>query len=259
MKNTFLPTAITSFVMLTSSLIATAGEEEKRASFGDRISSQEMTIRSEVEFSNKETLVMRPSEEILKACEKCTLENSGKVFSVGENKSGLLQKNLYFTTNSNALHFVTAVTRPYGDSVQFEDGSICSIFSVDAYKTLNWLTSDNILIMPNTDYMWSSLYPYVLQNQQTGVRVQATFIAAPWVDGAYSRWIYSIDYYNRQICLNDSSVWTVPVSESWILNSFLPGDYVFMGFNNSPGNGLGANILINFSTMQFVYSTCIYY
>lgn len=207
----------------------------------------------------EEKAVFEPSDEMLLASRCCRSESENeKTLNVNDGDE-LKKKARYYTTHPNALHFVTAVTQPYGDPVQLEDGSIWSLYTGDSYKTLNWLTTDNILILPNRNPVWNSIYPYCLLNQQTGVSVQGTYSAAPWVNSGYSRWIYSIDYYNCQLCLNDGSVWNVPFCDSWILNTFLPGDYVTMGFNDTPNNGLGANILINFSIMQYVYSTCILY
>jgi hypothetical protein len=201
---------------------------------------------------------VEPTEEMLAASEKCKEENQTALFNEHE-ESDLKLKATYVTTHPNALHYVIAVTLPYGDPVQLEDGSIWTLYSGDGYKTLNWLTTDNILILPNRNPIWNSLYPYCLFNQQTGVGVQAKYSAAPWMNSGYTRWIYSIDYYSCQLVLNDGSIWDIPFMDSWILNSYLPGDYVIMGFNDSPGNGLGSNILINFNTLQYVYATCIYY
>lgn len=210
---------------------------------------------------NEENANFNPSEELLIAREKCLEEGlfEDKDGSAPEKAQNVTEKAAFLTTHPGALHFVTAVTLPYGDPVQLEDGSIWSLYTGDNYKTLNWLTTDNILIIPNRNPVWYSIYPYCLLNQQTGVSVQASPCAAPWYNGFFSRWIYSIDYYNCQLLLNDGSIWNVPYSDSWILNGFLPGDYVIMGFNDFPGNGQGSNILINFSTLQYVYSSCIYY
>lgn len=202
---------------------------------------------------------LTPSEEMLEACRNCELENPIEK-SMDETKAKELKKKAtYYTSHPGAMHYAIAVSLPYGDPVQLEDGSIWSVYTGDSYKTLNWLLTDDILILPNRNPVWNSIYPYSLLNVQTGVSVQATFSAGPWIYSSYTYWIYSIDYYNCQICLNDGSVWSIPYSDSWILNTFLPGDYVTMGFNPTPGNGLGSNILINFSTMQYVYSTCIIY
>lgn len=200
-----------------------------------------------------------PSLEMLAEREKCLEENEAGGALFQSTVEGVVEKGPFFTTHPGALHYVQAVTLPFGDPVQLEDGSIWGVYSGDGYKTLNWLMTDNILITPNRHPVWYSIYPYCLLNQQTGVTVQATPSAGPWFNGYYTHWIYSIDYYNCQVLLNDGSIWNVPFCDSWILNSYLPGDYVTMGFNDSPGNGLGANILINFNTLQYVYSNCIYY
>ena len=232
-----------------------AVDQEKRLAV--LFESEEKSI--EEKSLNNEKANFEPSEEMLAACRECKEVNQDSLFNSEENATQLHSKATYLTTHPNALHFVTAVTLPYGDPIQLEDGSIWSLYTGDSYKTLNWLTTDNILIMPNRNPVWNSIYPYSLLNQQTGVAVQATYSAAPWMNSGYSRWIYSIDYYNCQMVLNDGSIWNVPFCDSWILNTYLPGDYVIMGFNDAPGNGLGYNILINFNTLQYVYSTCIYY
>lgn len=239
-----------------------AADDAVRAPLGDRKVNLEYSIDQEkliTELANADKKAnFEPSEDMLKACRDCKMENQAVIPDEAPVQK-LHSKATYVTTHPNALHFVTAVTKPYGDPIQLEDGSIWSIYSGDCYKTLNWLTTDNILILPNRNNAWNSIYPYAIHNQQTGVTVQASYSAAPWVNSGYSRWIYSIDYYNCQLVLNDGSIWNVPFCDSWILSSYLPGDYVIMGFNDAPGNGLGSNILINFNTLQYVYSTCIFY
>lgn len=269
MKTRLLLSTLCCFGMLWGAIHA---DDPGHAPLGDRLDTtgeyvqiQAKRIEGELTIQKKkfdgEKANFDPSEEILSARKKCLQEIENTVLdqSGDEINEQVKAKATYLTTHPGALHYVTAVTYPYGDPVQLEDGSIWSISTSDSYKTLNWLTTDNILIVPNRNPVWYTIYPYCLLNQQTGVSVQATPTSSPWFNGYYSRWIYSIDYYNCQVLLNDGSVWNVPFCDSWILSGYLPGDYVTMGFNDSPGNGLGANILINFNTLQYVYSNCIYY
>lgn len=239
------------------------GAEIIHAPLGNRQGSQAcaQSERLTEKGLDKQKANLEPSAEMLAARQDC-IENGGEASSLSPSEKcskSLQSKATYVTTHPNALHYVTAVTQPYGSSVQLEEGSIWNVYSGDGYKALNWLTTDNILILPNRNTFWNSVYPYRLLNQQTGASAQVVCSYASWTNSGYSRWIYSIDYYNCQLCLSDGSIWNIPFCDAGVLDSFLPGDYIIMGFNDMPRNGLGENILINFSTTEYVYSTCIYY
>lgn len=243
------------FSLVCGSVCADNESEEKiHAEIGNRqISNVDYESRATDLLNAVEKTVAEPSELMLQASNEC--RQSEKTVSSLEDADLLQEKGVYFTTNPNAMHFVTAVTQPYGSPVQLEDGSIWGVYSEDMHRTLNWLTTDNIILAPCRDSFWCSVYPYRLVNQQTGTSVKVISQVGPWVNGSYTRWIYSIDYHHCQLCLNDGSVWNIPYSDSWILDMYLPGDYMIMGFNDSPGS----NILINYNAGLFVYASCILY
>ena len=108
------------------------------------------------------------------------------------------QSSVYYTTHPGAFYYPVVVSL-LGDSVQLHDGSIWSIANGDSYKTLNWLTSDIIVITPNQE--WFSSYMFRMTNQDTGVSVKCNMMLGPIYNGLYTHWIYAIDYVNKEILL----------------------------------------------------------
>jgi hypothetical protein len=160
---------------------------------------------------------------------------------------------LYFTTHPGAFHQPMLVSM-FGDSCELEDGSVWSISANDSYKTLNWLVSDVILIMPN--HAWFSNYNYKLVNQNTGIAVEAnlTLFLNPVFHSAYNHRIIAIDDIHQRIWLEDGSVWSisfVDYSTKWQIN-----DTVIIGINDSWSANIHPNILINADLLHHVRARC---
>lgn len=161
---------------------------------------------------------------------------------------------LYFTTHPGAFHQPLLVS-VFGDSCELEDGSVWSISASDSYKTLNWLVSDVILVMPN--HSWFSIYNYKLVNQNTGVAVEAnlTLFLNPMYHSAYNHRIVAIDDVLQMIWLEDGSVWSIAAvdySTKWQIN-----DTVIIGINDSWMANKHPNILINANLLHYVRCNCI--
>ncbi|ADI38137.1 putative uncharacterized protein [Waddlia chondrophila 2032/99] len=161
----------------------------------------------------------------------------------------------YVTTHEGAFHFPIAVSF-LGDTVELEDGSIWKVCSNDAYKTLNWLTSDMIIIVPN-DSIFSS-HDYKLVNLNTGAKVKVNLYLGPIYNGAYTHWIVAIDYLFREIYLEDGSIWKMSSFDQSIVNTWLPNDTVIIGINDGFFSGTNPNILINVNMNNYSIGTCLY-
>ncbi len=166
-----------------------------------------------------------------------------------------IRKSTYTTTHEGAFHYPVSVSY-LGDSIQLEDGSMWAVSLSDTYKTLNWLTSDIIIIVPNHD-IFSSYY-YRLININTGANVKVNLYLGPIYNGAYTHWITAIDYLNREIYLEDGSIWKMSPFDQPIISQWLPNDTVIIGINDGAFSYSNQNILINVNMNNYSLGNCIY-
>ena len=127
----------------------------------------------------------------------------------------------------------------------------------DRYKTLNWYTSDIILLVPN--FEWFSSYKFCLKNLNTDVTVKVNMHPdfGPLYYGLYTHWILSINYAYREICLEDGSLWKVSGLDDAIFFKWLPQDTLIIGTNTGFFSGTNPNILINVPMYNYVEGRCI--
>ncbi len=155
-----------------------------------------------------------------------------------------------------------------GNKVYLEDGSRWRVHSSDLYYMSNWYTSansflpDNIVVALNTDTASYLSYRYCLVNQHTQVAVRAEINLAPLK--SLRRYIYSYawltDNYGHlyvQLCLNDGSVWNMLSADFPFTGLWNVDDTVIIGSNNSFGNSVAPNILININSNNFGAGLCI--
>lgn len=179
---------------------------------------------------------------------------SSKVVKKSESEDEELSaRAFYYNSHEGAYHRAVAVSY-YGDQVTLEDGSVWNVSSWDAWKTLNWYTTDTILVMQNK-WLFSS-YKFMLVNQNTGKEVEVNLALGPYYLGVYTHWIVAIDYYNSQIILEDNSVWDMNFFDSSIINKWLVNDTVIIGINES-GSSLRPNILINVNVLNYARGICL--
>jgi len=157
----------------------------------------------------------------------------------------------FVTSHSGAIHHPIFVTA-FGDGVQLEDESIWSVRPSDYMKTLNWLITDTIIILPPG---WFSGYDYVLFNTDTGARINVNLVQQPRYNGIYSHWIAAIDYLNERVCLEDGSIWSISAFDD--VDDWLVNDMIIIGINDG-WFSVNPNILINVNTNEYVRGKCIY-
>lgn len=173
------------------------------------------------------------------------------------NREHLVEKfvvppKIYYSSHPGAFHKAVFVSFS-GDVLHFEDGSSWGVYFEDRYKTCNWLTSDTLVILPNNNLY--SPYKYKVYNQNTGEYLRVDLINGRVSMTPYTRWIVAIDYYNREICLDDGSIWTISSSENGILNHWMLNEIVFIGINDSWFSSK-PNILINAWRYERVAARC---
>jgi len=162
----------------------------------------------------------------------------------------------YYTSHEGAYHNPYAVSL-FGDTVELEDGSIWAVSLSDRHKTLDWMTSDVILVTQNTS--WFSVYNYVLVNLNTGVHVNVNLSLGPIYNGLYTHFVTAVDYLHSEIYLEDGSIWKVSNWDTSISSQWLPNDTIIIGVNDDwLTQGLSPNILINVNTNNYAAANCIY-
>ena len=164
-------------------------------------------------------------------------ERADQAKKMPEKKSAALQKmhgpqaasGIHFTSHAGAFHNPLVISF-LGDSMELEDGSVWSISSKDSYKTLNWLTSDLLVITPNHD--WFTSYRFRITNQSTGVSVRCNLSLLPVYNGLYTHWITAINYYTQEIALEDGSIWQISGFDSSTFTNGPVNDTIIIGVND---------------------------
>lgn len=229
-------------LMISASLCANDEPEKKHIPVGVRALSEE----ERTEQQEKRALL----------AEK--LENGETIEGMDEeelNSANLMSKAVYYTTHEGAFHRPIAVSF-LGDAVELEDGSIWSVNASERYKTLDWMTGDVIIVTPN--HAWFSPYDYCLINLNTGATVSVNLSLGPVYNGYYTHWIVAIDYYHRDVVLEDGSVWNISTLDQSAVNKWLLNDTVIIGINDGWFSGSNPNILINVNVNNYAICNCFF-
>ncbi|CCB90400.1 hypothetical protein WCH_CX17680, partial [Waddlia chondrophila 2032/99] len=97
-----------------------------------------------------------------------------------------------------------------------------------------------------------------LVNLNTGAKVKVNLSLGPIYNGIYTHWILAIDYSNREVYLEDGSVWKMSWWDSSIVNQWLPNDTVIIGINDGWFSGSNPNMLINVNMNDHAIGNCIF-
>lgn len=183
-------------------------------------------------------------------------EKSGKDHvdqnSQAEATERVTQHDMFYTSHPGAFHSCYSVGI-FGDTIEFEDGSVWTIYPRDAYKTLNWLASDLVVVTPNRS--WFSTYNFRLTNQNTGESVESNLTLGPLYNGPFTHWIVAIDYYNNVVCLEDGTIWNMSGFDDSAIKKWIVNDTVIIGINDGWLSYNKPNILINVNMLN--YARCI--
>ena len=212
--------------------------QENRHQFIQKIASEEL-----IEEGNSLTPVEPPKEE-----SQADTQTEGLVAKAAKSASE------YYTTHQGAFHHPIAISL-LGETVELEDGSLWTVSSNDRYKTLDWMTGDVIIILPNSS-LFSSFY-YCLVNLNTGAKVKVNLTLGPIFNGIFSHWIVAINYSYREVCLEDGSVWKISTLDDSVLYKWLPNDTVIIGINSGWLSSINPNMLINVNMNNYVVGGCV--
>ena len=160
---------------------------------------------------------------------------------------------VYYTTHNGAFHHPYLVAWD-GSSVELADGSIWSVSSDDRWATLNWLTGDIIVIIPNHNLF--SVYEYKLVNINTGVNVKVNLSLGPIYNGVYTHWIVAVDQLFGDVVLEDGSRWKMSSWDSSITSKWFLNDTIIIGINDGWLSSSNPNMLINVNTNSHANGYC---
>jgi len=167
-----------------------------------------------------------------------------------ETEETAVPRAYYPTTHEGAYH-APVIVSPLGENVELEDHSIWEVYQKDRKKTLDWMSGDRVIVVPNSAWFSSHLFRFI--NLNTKAEAQVNLTVGPMRGGSYTRHILAIDYENRQVCLNDGSVWKVSRLDKSALQEWLVDDVVIIGINNGWFSSMNPNILINVTVETLDY------
>lgn len=222
-----------------------AENEEEHIEVGARSMSHSDYVKHQEERAAKD----KEGEQELLSTEDSSLELVQKSF----NTKDIIPKKVFYTSHEGAYHRPIAVTI-FGEQVTLEDGSVWSVSSWDQWKTLDWLTTDTILVMQNK-WLFSS-YKFMLVNQNTGKEIECNLTLGPIYSGAYTHWIIAIDYLNCEVILEDGSIWQIDPFDYTVMRKWMISDTVIIGINES-SCVYHPNILINVNMLNYSCGICI--
>lgn len=179
----------------------------------------------------------------------------GEESNLGDGEERVTNHAMFYTSHPGAFHRANFISI-FGDSIEFEDGSIWMVYNGDAYKTLNWLPTDLIVVTPN--HSWFSAYNFRLTNQNTGASVEANLTLGPIYNGPHTHWIVAIDYYYDVVYLEDGTVWNMSYMDDSIVRKWLVNDTVIIGINDGWFSSSKPNILINVNMLNYATGIVAY-
>lgn len=163
----------------------------------------------------------------------------------------------FYTTHPGAVHFLIQPGLLVGGTIQLEDFSVWAVNPNDSYKVFNWLTSDQLIVRPNS-WWCSASYPFIIENVETGSTIEVSLFTYlnPVYHTVYNHVITGYDDYQRMFWLEDGTAWSV---DSWDYSTnWKIGHTVIIGINTGFGSSVNPNILINANlSPQYIRCRCV--
>ena len=147
-----------------------------------------------------------------------------------------------------AVHWLAAVSG-FGDSVEFEDGSVWKLSSYDSHRALHWRSNDPLMVTQN--HRWFSRYNYRIVNKNTGASLEANLYLGPIQNGEYTRYIAAIDPTEGILLLSDNTRWEISPYDCYAFRNWALQDAVIIGYN-SGWDSQCEGLLINVNTNDFI-------
>lgn len=157
----------------------------------------------------------------------------------------LTPRTAHYATTHEGAYYIPVAVSPLGDNVTLDDGSIWSIDPDHTSKTVDWMTSDRVVIIPSTS--WFSPYLFRLVNLKNSMIADANLSVGPDLYGMRTRRVKTIEAEEREVKLSDGSVWEISRFDQDALRNWLPEDIVLIGINDGWLASFNPNILINVS------------
>ncbi len=155
---------------------------------------------------------------------------------------------LYSSVHPGAYHLAVDITF-FGEQIATEDGAIWTIFPGDRYKTVQWSSFEDLVVIQNTDVFSNYLFSIVnLANSQIA---NANLVLGPLYNGPYTYWIKAINVDDRKVVLNDNSTWDMSRFDSSVYRMWFVNDTIIIGINDGSLNSFNPNILINVNTLTY--------
>ncbi len=169
-------------------------------------------------------------------------------------------KKIYVTTHEGAFHRPIVITIN-GDTVELEDGSCWQVYFFDRNKTLDWFTTDRIIITQNMGWFSSSSYYYELVNLDKiyNNHVRVNLVIKPFYNGYYTHWITAIDPIMNEVYLDDGTIWAMDPFDHSMIRDWRINDTVIIGVNACDNPTCPPNLLINAQTLEYGRGTCLNY
>jgi hypothetical protein len=154
----------------------------------------------------------------------------------------------YHSVHPGAYHRLINMT-PYGETLEFEDGSMWVTYPGHRYIAVTWTSLDSIVIVQNTDAF--SSYLFTMINTATNQRVEVNMALGPLYKGPASYWIKAINAAERKVVLSDNSVWDLSRWDYQVYSRWFIDDHIILGVNDGTLTSFNPNILINVNTLTF--------
>jgi len=190
-------------------------------------------------------LLQEKRAQLFKEAEKKGISAEGEMRAFSrpfEGKEGFYTSNQFmFKLMPEAAHILEAVD-PFGDRIEFDDGTTWNISLEDRWEVSLWLPLD-IVYVTQSDYM-SNSHAYMIINESRGTAVYAARLGKPYI-WPYAKEIFDMDSILDRILLNDGTIWNIAWIDDSIFKRWLPGDRVIIGINSGHDSYRYPYLLIN--------------
>lgn len=146
-----------------------------------------------------------------------------------------------------AAHYLYA-TSSSGALVQIDDGSIWRVASSDTYKTRYWEHGDLIVLAENDAWFPSTRFKLINYTLRQSVQVEIS--KGPRMDWN-PRWVYSIDYNNLLVWLDDGTCWDISGSVRQF-DDWRAGNVMIIGINEGWGSSSFPFIIYNVTMNDYM-------
>lgn len=164
----------------------------------------------------------------------------------------------YSTTNTpvhpGSIYYAINFS-PSGHEMTLIDGSVWQVRSRDRYQTYSWLKTDEISVLPNTNFF--SFYDYKLFNRMTGGEVEVNLVQQPIIGAVYTRQITGTNDNYNYVYLTDGTVWAISPHDEDVFKKWILGDIILIGVNTGTDAYIRPNILINATHQTYISANCV--